>query len=181
MKKLLLFIFILISFVCCKKDCEDVDGNLTPAERSWFSYSGGEILIFKSNLNLIDTCHVGSENSQYNLGYQQKEDACEHHQQMVSYKIDNSHFYFLLSVSHHNEWNPSGTAAINVQYRNFIFTDFTPQNNVLINGILYNNVYIMTTDTNGFSSQAVWRIYYTKLKGILKYDLTQGEQWVKIN
>ena len=92
---------------------------------------------------------------------------------------------FKLTAIHSNQWfidnNSDISYSANYKIVDFVFADFTPQNNVLVNGNNYNNVYIMTCDTSKLTNPNVWRIYYTKQNGILRFDVTQGLQWERIN
>src|SRR6187402_637162 len=102
-----------IILTSCHKDCEDVDGYLTAEESSWLSYQGGETLIFHDSSQTVDTFKVSPKNIYSNLGYQESEDNCEHHQQVGEFVIsDNMGRTFFMVVSHHNEWNTGGAGIL---------------------------------------------------------------------
>ncbi|MFI5220414.1 MAG: hypothetical protein ACHQNT_13095 [Bacteroidia bacterium] len=180
MKNLIIIISAFIFFASCKKnECEDAEGNLTAEELSWLSYAGGESIEFKSNNNLRDTFYVGNKT---NYDYLVSSSGCNAHQQSISCKIQNhATTSFVIWTKHKNEWSPEGKALIATSSDVFVFSDYSPQNNILINGNIYNNVYVMAVDTPAPNPKHIWRIYYTKQTGILRYDFTQGEQWEKIN
>lgn len=167
----------------CERKCTSTDGILTNNELSWVSYTGSEILVFKNLQGITDTLRVGSRLIQNNAGTTE-DNPCKHTYQSLSIDINDQAYLDLVSfgitISHHDTWN-HGQASVNQGSHTFSLTDFTPQNNILINGNLYNSVYIMSIDTSGFSVPAVWKIYYTKSGGILKYEFTQGDVWEKIN
>jgi hypothetical protein len=178
-----LIIFVaFLTFICsCNKKCEDEEGKLTVEELSWIPYSGGETLIFKGNNNQTDTLKV-DDNVIYNTPVTgMNSSSCEPKQQSMICKISGSMRAMDISTNHKNEWSPDGKPYILTSVAVFNFMDYNPQSNILINGITYNDVYIMNVDTSLFTNKNIWRIYYTKQNGILRYDLTHGEQWEKIN
>lgn len=182
MNKYIITILYFTILISCKKKCEDEQGLLTTEERSWLSYSGGEKLIFKSNNNQYDTLNV-SDRIEYNTAVSHGSSGdCHPKQQSIVCRIV-SHPPVLMDLTtyHKNQWSPTGKAFILTGGSVFNFLDYNPQNNILINGKTYNDVYIMNVDTSLFISKQIWCIYYTKQKGILRYDLTQGEYWEKIN
>ena len=184
---LIIILSVFIFITSCKKkekDCVDVEGDLSTEELSWLSYSGGEVLIFKSNVNLTDTFHVANKDCFYNVGYHESEDPCQHHQQCCSVQALNYHYVFTIGACHYNQWNRDGSVYLGYsQFEPFIFTDYTPQNNILINGHYYNDVYVMSTDTTSanFHAPGIWRVYYTKQNGVLRYDVTQSQFYERIN
>ena len=141
----------------------------------------------KSNINLKDTFQVGNPTHNGSNGH--SDYPCQHHQDAIYYKISNAqnNLDFRIDVSHNAQWNP-GVAGISASVldsnfsrfnSSFIFSNFSPQNNIVINGQTFNNVYIMTRDSANF--YGVWKIYYTKANGILRYDFSHGDYWEKNN
>ncbi|MEP7264758.1 MAG: hypothetical protein ABI772_09675 [Bacteroidota bacterium] len=181
-QKAVIIIFSILCIISCKKKCEDEEGLLTADELSWFSYAEGQTLIFKSNGNELDTFTVSAKTTYDTPVSHGSSGSCDPRQQSMFYVIkDNYLTGFNVSSYHNNEHTPDGRAFIITTDAVFNFTDFSPQNNILVNGNTYNDVYIMKTDTVNYDPR-IWCIYYTKQNGILRYDLTNGGgQWEKIN
>ena len=95
---------------------------------------------------------------------------------------------FEIFIAHYNTWYGSylyHLASISTPFIsgwNSIggFYEIVPQNNILINSIVYNNVYIITADTSSLAVQGIWRMYYTKQNGLLEFDFFRGLSWFKI-
>jgi hypothetical protein len=87
-----------------------------------------------------------------------------------------SSFEFILNVTHdYPEYSENYNSA-NMDY-DYRFSNYTPQNNIIINGVTYNNVYVISMDTVGHASPAVWQVYYTQAKGILQFNSGGGHTW----
>jgi hypothetical protein len=184
---------ITAMFASCEKTktCQDKYAYLNSNELSWLSYSGGEVLVFKNNFGIYDTTTVSNREFSF-AGEHAPSDPkheCSNLYQIGSVKLNWSDSAFVIGVSHydqdHTENNNSASIGIDLNYLNGSFqfarfSDITPQNNITINGSIYNDVYVMNIDTTYYSKPTVWRIYYTKQHGILKFDVTQGQEWVKI-
>lgn len=182
MKIFIPLIFLSVTLFSCEKKCSSTTGLLTQDELSWISYSGGEVLIFKSQQNVIDTIHIGNKIISSSAGTSE-DHPCTHPFQSVAVNI--SDFLDIVNLrlynSHNDQWN-SGAPSIEDSYgeHGFLFLNFTPQNNISINGNIYNSVYVMNIDTSTFTSPTIWKIYYTKANGILRYDFTKnGGVWEK--
>lgn len=178
MQRKLLIVCICFSIISCKKKCEDEEGLLTADELSWFSYAEGQTIVFRSDSNELDTFTVSSKVTYNTPVSHGSKGSCDPEQQYMFYNIGNGILNgFSVNSYHNNEHTPDGRAFIMTTDAVFNFTDFSPRNNVMVNGNTYNDVYIMTTDTVNYSVR-VWQIYYTKQNGILRYDLTKGGgQW----
>jgi hypothetical protein len=190
---LVIFIFCLL-FVSCKQECND-DPNLTSSELSWLSYNGGEVLIFRSNSGLYDTVYIQNKNIDLNSCQTNSSSKCQHQTQEASisgnFKIQP--FYFEIHVGHINsDCSGCGYYPYLTRYipdNGLYFSNFSPVNNIVINNITYNNVYILTVDTAHWIPQPIseqdatdiWKIYYTKQNGILEFDYWHGLSWVRIN
>ena len=183
MKTLLSAISLILLLSSCTKDtCEDKYYYLTNDEISWLSYSGGEVLIFKSNDGLYDTSKVSNRILNYE-GKHIFESKCSELYQNGLINIPLADSGFSIVVKHIDN---SASIILPIPHTNSYFqfakfSDFSPQNNISINGTTYNNVYVMNLDTTNFLQPTVWRIFYTKQNGILKFDITKGQNWTRVN
>ena len=190
MRNIILLISVVITLSSCQPKCQD-DPNMSADELAWFNcFVGGRTLIFKSNTGLYDTAKPG--NISLSLSTCSNQDDCSHANTFAQLNFGFSHHIYgdkpnHFIVTHYNQYCPNGyepiTLYINSSY-GLKLSNYTPQNNITINGKTYNNVYIMATDTIPFTPLnpcTIWRFYYTKNDGILEYDWSQGVQWVKIN
>lgn len=174
---ILIRIFILIlfftSFLSCKKKCDD-HGTLTADESAWIPYSGGEQLIFRSNIGDTSYLTVGSVNIwERPVG---EDGMCPRSIQTKYVDVGT----FGIGISHlYNQY--SGISVGNFEYLKF--ENYPLPTDVIINGVTCKDVYVMAYDTTKHSStpQYAWKIYYSRQKGILKYDVTGGKSWEKIN
>jgi len=185
MKKLSSFcaIFLfLISVFSCKRDCDYSDENCTDEELSWISYNGGEALIFKNNFGNIDSTVVSQRVSTMERGGHEYEDPCTYLYQKIYLEIPLKHDLLKMSVSHYNAefYYNANSAGIYNNSTTFYFSNYSPVQTFDLNGKIYNDVFIMA-DTTIISTNSLFRIYYTKLDGIIGYDYNGGEQWVRIN
>lgn len=196
MKKIISIIFISVLFSTCKKrdtppPCQD-DLNLTADDLSWNPYTNGEIIVFKSNTGLYDTGKIRSWVGFSDGG--KDANGCEHLTQILNVDIDsfqiNTGKIFELFVGHYNKWM-NGPFPNDAEYYGFYsggyggsgatLSNLTPQNNIIINSITYNNVYIISKDTTqNTNPQDIWRMYYTKQQGLLEFDCWHGLSWFKI-
>jgi hypothetical protein len=162
MKKYLVIVFGMILFGGCEPKCQD-DPNLTADELSWLPNTNGQLIIFKNDSGLVDTFIV-NRSFESSVG-QTDGNGCTHSFQTGYNDIGSA---FRILVSHYNQWNIGNINSASLN--GFKFSNYTPQNNVIINGISYNNVYILDFGT-----------YYTRQNGILQFDNPIGTHWVKIN
>jgi hypothetical protein len=145
----------------CETKCSD-DPDLNAQELSWFNcYTNGQIVIFKSNTGLIDTFTVLKEFEISVSGTDNN--GCQHTYQKEIVDVGGVE----CSVSHYNQWNPQNLNSVVVDV--YKLSNYTPQNNVIVNGITYNNVYVMDST------------YYTKQNGILAFPGYPGVEWYQIN
>ena len=171
--KIFIIILFFTSFLSCKRECKE-DGSLTPDESAWISYVGGEQLIFRSNLG--DTNYVTVDNVEIYFSPIGEDGNCPRTQQNKLVTVSP----FQIAIRHgYAYW--SGISEGNMDP--FFFKDYPSQNNIVVNGNSFNNVFVMTKDTTGWypASKSVWKIFYTRQNGILKYFVTGGTAWEKIN
>jgi hypothetical protein len=182
MKKIIVFALLSLTLYSCGKKCTSTSGLLTSDELSWIPYSGGEKLIFKNQNANIDTLYVGQRIVGTNSGTTE-DHPCTHPHQEID--ISTSDFLstasFGIYIAHGDQWNYGGAKGIDANgVSSFQFTNYTPQNNISINGNIYNSVYVMNIDTSTYTVPTIWKIYYTKANGILKYEFTKnGGVWEK--
>lgn len=67
-----------------------------------------------------------------------------------------------------------------------IFDDgniFNTYINIEIDSVIYNDVYVIIADTNSNSIQYtdIWKLYFSKSQGLIKYDCLNNMTWEKIN
>jgi hypothetical protein len=171
-------------FISCGQECQD-DPNLNAQDLSWISmYSSDQLLHFKSDTGSIDTLIITFDD----LTMGNSDNGCIYKDQndIVSANFFDGSFssvgnqIFDINIQHGNKYYyslqfPHGVPSL-AQLNGHNFSDYTPQNNIVINGISYNGVYVMPNYNipNNF-------IYYTKQNGVIAYDDNNGHQWVKIN
>jgi hypothetical protein len=194
MKYTLVCLLIELLISSCEKDktCHDKYAYLNPDELSWLSYSGGEVLIFKSNDGIYDTTTVTNRNFSF-AGEHSPSDPkheCTNLYQIGSIEINWRDSSFAIFVSHydqdHAQNKNSASIGLGLNYLDGYFqfgrfSDLSPQNNISINGSIYNDVYIMSIDTTYYLQPTIWRIYYTKQEGLIKFDVTHGQEWIIVN
>lgn len=177
-----ILVSIFVSLFACKRDCDYSDENCTDEERSWLSYNGGEALIFKDNIGNFDSTVVSRMVSTMERGGHEYEDPCTYLYQKLYLEIPLKHDRLKISVSHYNAefYYNANSAGIYSNSTTFYFSNYSPVQTFDLNGKIYNDVFIMT-DTTIVSTNALFRIYYTKMDGIIGYDYKGGEEWVKVN
>jgi hypothetical protein len=164
MKRYLIIVFGMILIGGCEPKCQD-DPNLTAADLSWVPYTKGQVLIYKSNSGLYDTVVVDSSIN-YSIGGINGNN-CQHVLQYAKYDVGNISIF----VTHYNKYAVNTSVfSVDIRYYNdYEISNLTPQNNIVLNGNTYNNVYVVDS------------IYYTKQKGIIAFQGNPGVQWVLIN
>ena len=198
MKKLMLLFIACLLFNTCKKSepvqvsqqpCE-TDIPLTSDELAWNPYTFYQSVIFKSNSGLTDTGIV-----EFKIDTIDPEvgGPCVYLYQALNVYIGGfktcTSGYFQIDVEHNNKFLMNGFAQIEAPYDTtggWVYGDFSqlvPQNNITIDSIVRNNVYVITADTSNWAShnsQGIWRMYYTRQNGLLEFDYFHGLSWVKI-
>jgi len=161
MKKYLIIVFGMILIGGCSKDCQD-DSDLTADELVWLNcYTDGQTAIFKSNTGLYETLKVSKFTEYNHTNYEQGN--CQHQCQIAQGESGGP----VINVTHYNQYWTESYSPPNIgQYK---FSNYVPQNNVIINGVTHNNVYVMDST------------YYTKLDGVLAFPGYPGVEWYKIN
>jgi len=163
----------------CQDDC-----NLNSEELSWMPYHGGETLMFKSVSGVYDTLIVGQKTITLYTGMKDQEaddhSNCSYSDQELDVLIGPYPFY----LSHHNIYaagynlNLAGHTPLdgNPYIGNESITQNAPQNNVVLNGRTFNNVY-------NFHYMYDY-LYYTKQDGLIAFKETTNNDtllYVKIN
>src|ERR1035441_5677493 len=157
MKKVIVVLLIGIGFWSCQPKCTD-DPDLTADELSWLPYYNGQMIIFKNDTGSIDT---GFAQVYFATGSCKTDDnGCQHCNQFGSNELKNFTPIplgeFDINIAHYNQWFPDN---------NYVpFPGITPQNNVVLNGRTFNNVYISSGDY--FTKQYGW-IAFTTGGGVL--------------
>ena len=161
MKRFLVLIIGVLLIGGCGKDCRD-DPDLTADELSWLSfYTNGKKVIFKSNSGLYDTLEVRINFEYFKSSFEKGN--CQYSCQYAWGEGGGPN----VNVKHYNQfWTSSYSPPSIGQYK---FSNYTPQNNIVVNGITYNNVYVMDST------------YYTKQDGVLAFPGYPGVEWYKIN
>ena len=190
MKKILFLSVVIFIFSGCKKPCRD-EFNLSDSDKEWLVYEKGENLIYKNSSGVLATDIVISKAISYGVDkYSGSIGDCEKHYQQGTIEFSgDTKFKNLSIVGHQSTPNPPyiymenyGTGKT-YSYFFFISLGDTTQDQVLINGQYYDNVYIVTVED---SSQILydnypWKLYFNKQKGILKFEEKNGETWERNN
>jgi hypothetical protein len=183
MKKYIVLLLIPMLFNGCMKKCKDQHDNCTPEELSWLPYQGGETFIFKSNDGVFDTTTAGERHyfdNQLSEGSMDGRQCARYFQtvsQCLSGKVIDVDIEALALES-------QGPRIYNEGYPIMNIDKFPPQDNVTVNGITYNSVYIPYIDTTHFALSTysnLWKVYFTKQKGLIRLDFTKGVFWERIN
>lgn len=172
-------VFTIFFLLGCKKNqdekCPDV---LTDEEYNILPYSNNQILVFKCNSGLFDTVYCTQ--GYLITNYTESDYDC------ISGPRGE---YFQLNSNLGRNWGTItrehiqpikidlGWSPVSLTY----LIEGSTQNNITINSLIYNNVYVLTKDSTSILPNQPWRIYYTIPDGILKYDYTNNEFWEKIN
>jgi hypothetical protein len=170
MKKITIFILSIVFLCSCGHKCADTP-DLTADELSWLPYSNGQIIIFKNDTGAIDT---GFVKTYFDLGKSITDgNGCNHWAQSGTNELSNftsiPNGDFIISVSHYDQWFPGNLNSANFGI-GIYFSDLTPQNNVILNGKSYNNVYIRPDG-----------VYFIKNYGIIAFTTYGVTKWVRIN
>ena len=190
MRKIFFLIPIVIIIFSCNKTCVDNDINCTSTELSWLVYQGHETLFFRRNDGIFDTILVSGRGSYINMVQNCCGDKCDHHFQSVEINMGSNHYnygsvYADIKIWHSNQWTGQLTPYIGMSIfdEGFLPLNVTPQNNIIVNGINYNNVYIVQEDTTqyNYTQPGPWRVYYTKSNGVIREDITNGKYWELVN
>lgn len=178
MRRFFALLFIPFFAWACNK-CEDTYRNCTLEKISWIAYSGGETIILKRNDGVFDTVQVGQINNNYNVLSPASMDGrtCASYIQKVDINLTGKYNKMNISVDGIND-----ALIVFIDGRLWGGMGNPPQDNVIINNINYNSVYITQYDTSNISQStqaSAWKIYYTRQHGILRLDFTKGAFWEK--
>jgi hypothetical protein len=183
MKKYILILLIPLLFNDCRKKCEDQHENCTAEELSWLPYQSGETIIFKRNDGVFDTTITSARlSSDHQISAASKDGLhCASYFQTVSQGL-----YGKIIKVQIEAWpyESQGPRIYNKGYPVMNINKVPPQDNVTINGITYNSVYIPYIDSTNSSqptSSNLWKVYYTKQNGLIRLDYTNGIHWERIN
>ena len=160
MKNLILIIVIWLICFGCKKACKDEDYYLTETEKAWLPYGNGQVLIFKSNAGLYDTCTV-SASFNWDSGYPQGGECNIRYEQgtnMFAHPVSGGGFY--ININRYKDFLSGGITSPRILIAGsgggtgagYYLNNYPVQNNVNINGNLFNQVIIVTQDTSFFGS-----------------------------
>ena len=157
---------------------------LTSSELAWLSYlkyPNDHKIIFKNEVGDSDIYVTASSSSQNAPG--PPDYPCDQGCQEESSALNGVSAWalgFTISVSHYYQSYPENlnSAAINCNGAAFQFSKYSPQNNVIINGTAYNNVYVFTvTPSAQNTNPTLTMVYYTQANGILQYNTSDGHTW----
>jgi len=185
MKKILILVFVWVMVDGCKDNCGDEQGLLTPQELAWLPYYNGQVLVFQSDSGKIDTVTVTKSITSYQYGVSENGNcpliySAENGKEILNFGSDSLSLRFDISINHNS------SPAIIGNYEQFVFSNYSTQNNVTVNNINYNDIYVMAQDTTGWyaklqNRQKVWKVYYTQQKGLLEFIVYEGSNWVRIH
>ncbi|HXB10884.1 MAG TPA: hypothetical protein VNZ45_02775 [Bacteroidia bacterium] len=191
---LLSCIILFLFYGCDNTGCSySPSANLTSSELAWLScYSSTETLTFKNELgNTMNA--VSSFGEETNAPEHSMEDKCDVGVQTGGSGLgfyNNSYTYFICGIqiwiSHYYPDYPlnlnSACITCTNTYNTFKFSNYTPQNNVMINGKPYNGVYIVQMDSSKkvvgpYIIPYIWQVYYNQANGILQFNTGGGHTW----
>jgi len=197
MKKVIFIGILFLSISSCKElepqPCQQ-DTYLTTDELSWNPYKNKDTIVFISNTGYYDTAHVSITTTIDTV--RELFGNCRYPYQTLTVYL--SCFYWAdilgIYVAHDIKYyDPNALTNVQINgildsYNNIfglpniigVSREMTPQNNVLINGNTYNNVYIITKDTTDMTPKSIWRMCYSKQEGFIEFDIFQGLSWYKI-
>ncbi|HSY77792.1 MAG TPA: hypothetical protein VK890_13080 [Bacteroidia bacterium] len=175
MKYLLLTFILLISMYGCVPECGfDTNPNLTSDELSWLSYSNNQRVIFQNETGIMDTFTAVRSVQVMPPYHSQGSSPCDGGYQSGKITLGQT---LSIYIAHYYQFyaNNQNSASINETK----FSNAAIENNDTINGKIYNNVYVLSVDTTIYrSSDWVYKIYYTKANGVLKYYTSGNHVWV---
>jgi hypothetical protein len=160
-------------FIACDKD----EGHYLEKDRIPILIVGDSIL-FKSNTNRIDSFLVSNVDRKehysdkvftseyYRVLYNKLNDTC------TSENPYNCDFYRVFI-----DWDRSS-----VLWRNFSeeCMSHSPSTNIEINGVVYQKVYKISTDTTNLKQDDVIKVFFSDQQGVLGYELKSGEYFERI-
>lgn len=172
----LVFISLLVMFFysCKKKSCYR---DFTDEDKKQLVYSGGETIVFKSNINFVDTifCSLIAKNNGVMINHCGEED-----RQSLRLCISNSGSILglggcCLSVlqPYADEGPPKPKLDL---YGNF--NDWQMPKAITINNKQVANVYRINSPGPGHYFNC---IYWSFDYGILRFDKSNGEVWERVN
>ena len=169
MKTAILIIISSLFLLNCNKDknkkCSDV---LDESEYNALPYNDNQMLVFKSNSGAYDTIYCDQSyiaSSYYGSDYDCKPGPSAEYFQLEFFLITKAHLEPIEIIM--------GSA--------YYYTSGVTQNNITINGTIYNDVYVLAKDSASTPVGSPWRIYYTIPNGLLRYDYVNYLRWEKIN
>ncbi len=182
MKKIIIMFIIPLLISSCRKKCEDHHTVCNPEQLSWLLYNGSESVIFQRNDGVFDTAFRQNHFYEAELHPASMDGReCAYYTEIYYNDLNGKHIIAGLVINAQD--NDEHLFTIDT------FTQFsiggTPQNNISIHGITYNNVYEdHVPDTTYFATlnnSKAWRVYYSKSYGLLRVDRTKGVFWERIN
>jgi hypothetical protein len=165
-------------FVACKIECPNcADPHYVEKDRIPALHIGDTIL-FRSNTNRIDSFLVTDVNRKEH--YSDKVFTSEHYYVIynklnfdcakdIPYKCDD--------YGETIEWDRSS-----VHWRNFLkdYMAYSPSSDMEINGVVYQNVKKISTDTTNLKPDDVIMVYFSDQQGVLGYELKNGAYFERI-
>jgi hypothetical protein len=181
---LLSFLFVLLVCSCQSNKCSYTPNrNLTAAELAWIScYTNNQEVKFKNELGdsmmmnvqaIIDaSAPVHSVEDPCDVGFQWGRNSLQAAGNYYIYNIT-------IFVPHNYPDYPSNSANISCSTAtgSYEFSNYTPQNNIIINSKPYNNVYVIKVDTFKSGAPAIWQLYYNQSNGVLQFNTGGGHTW----
>jgi hypothetical protein len=147
-------------------------------------YQVGNLLIYKSDQNYLDTFKVLEVSSNFRFlsyeGYcKEKGDYYENIQVVFSNKVDSvnnlgwiKHSYYVIDASDNYmteiDW-------IDNKFEGFVYSGAVTS--MLINSKTYTNVYMFTKDTTIITSNKMYKLYLSKKYGVIRYEFKNGTYW----
>lgn len=162
---LISLIFILSGCKQPEKPCSDV---LTHEEANSLPYVDHQKLAFKNNSGIYDTIHCTKGYTITN--YTESDYDCTSGPRAVYFFLG----FCTITKNHAQPIDISfNVPSVGLHY----YVEGSTQNNITIDSVIYNDVYVLSKDSTSVPADKPWKIYYTNLNGIIKYNCINNVFW----
>ncbi len=171
---------------------EIVDNYPNQDDLSWIVFTDNDTLIYKNNLGDFDTVIVKIDPDYSNGGsyfpsgeYNSCETYSINWKKLMGFYLatsDTQIRFIVFKTPNSTNNQPPVIAAYNF----LISRDYYLSNNLPItiltqNGMNYGSVYEIAGDSTATTQNNIWRFFYQKENGLLRFDQIGGIYWEKIN
>jgi hypothetical protein len=158
MKNKIFVVLITTSMLIACDEYEYIPDNMK------FKYKQGDTIIFKSNVNCFDTFAI----SQIINGY-------DEHDKQYHYEVDDIDIDYAGHDSIKKKFFLNNDILLKIKGYSIVWGDFCysssiiAHDSVVINGCIFLNVDELVIDTNIFVDVDLYKIYFSRNFGVLKY------------